>query len=408
MSPPLSSPPLIPVDPMGEVEPAGVLELEVLTSPPVPLRFLPRGGRYYLLTSGAGAAWASLAVRAGTVRVRIPPSAATETRWVRRVTDPAEASSVRAEFARAVGAPEFDRWFPAADRVLSLETEAPAHPPGHLERVVEEFDASVERYESAFANSPFERYLKRRSLERLLPLFAGADPLLEVGAGVGLETLPLLAAGHRITAVDVSERMLARLEARAREAGLAAALRTRRGRLASLGAELGDVPPGSFRGAYSTYGAFDLEPDLAGVGAALGRLLGPGAPLFVAVLNRFGIAPLGYEFLLGGTGPVRARLRRPVPAGAVRYPLDIYPRSPGELTRLLAPEFDRVGLTTPSALLPPFESPRRLSALGPRSVDRLHRFDVRLARSPLGVALGEWVFLTFRRRGDAAPARRDL
>src|SRR5438093_3301811 len=50
--------------------------------------------------------------------------------------------------------------------------------------------------------------------------------LLEIGAGAGRYTLPLLRAGYRIDALDLSPRALARLEERARAEGLGDRLRT--------------------------------------------------------------------------------------------------------------------------------------------------------------------------------------
>jgi Methyltransferase domain len=374
------------------------LAIESLSGP-VSLLFVERGERLYVIPSGARSAWSIEIVRAGSVRAQ-RPGGSSEVAAARLVTDATVARSIRAAFQEKYGQPAWDRYFAASHKIIELEFGPRARPASYAEQVRNEFDAAAPFYQNAVDSNPFERYLKRRSLEYLRSLFFGRDPLLEIGPGTGFETLPLLAEGHRILALDLSEGMLAELRQRAEALGVAERLSTRSGRLGALGAALADVPRGAYAGAFSTFGAFNLEPDLGEVPAALGRVLAPGAPLCVGVLNPFGTVPLLYEGLIAGWTGVRGRLSNPIRARGNRYPLDIYYSSARSLGRRFAPGFVLESVRTISVLAPPFRSPRLLRGFSPRAFRRAEQLDRWLCRSSLANALGEWVLVTLRRTND--------
>ena len=87
----------------------------------------------------------------------------------------------------------------------------------HFERLADEYAREAAVFD-LHSESLFRRFLA-----------VSAPPgrhLLEIGAGAGRYTLPLLRAGYRIDALDLSPRALARLAERARAEGLSERLRT--------------------------------------------------------------------------------------------------------------------------------------------------------------------------------------
>jgi len=77
------------------------------------------------------------------------------------------------------------------------------------------FDHAADYYDETRGLSPAVQEETARVLKAEL---AGADPVLDVGAGTGLVTLPLARAGIRVHGLDLSERMLERLARKARRA----------------------------------------------------------------------------------------------------------------------------------------------------------------------------------------------
>jgi ubiquinone/menaquinone biosynthesis C-methylase UbiE len=77
------------------------------------------------------------------------------------------------------------------------------------------FDHAVEYYDETRGLSPEVQEETARVLQAEL---GGAGPVLDVGAGTGLVTVPLATAGVQMHALDLSERMLERLAQKARGA----------------------------------------------------------------------------------------------------------------------------------------------------------------------------------------------
>jgi len=267
-----------------------------------------------------------------------------------------------------------------------------------LEILEQEFDAVAAGYTDAVRSNAIELFVKETTRDRLLRAFPSSEGLLEIGSGTGFETLPLLSAGHRITVVDISARMLAELSARAQVAALDGRLTCRPGRLSELEAALHGVESATFDGAFSTFGAFNLEAGLGSAPATLARVLRPGARLIFTTLNRPGAFPIVWEVAIGNGRHALHRARSVLPAGSIRYPLTVYPRNPSFWDRELAPHFRRVATLPVSVTAPPFESPRVVRWLGPVGGARARRWDERLSRLGALSPLGEWSFLTYERR----------
>jgi SAM-dependent methyltransferase len=320
--------------------------------------------------------------------------------------DRRRADEARDAFRAKYGSGVWGHHFPLRTNVIVLRP-APGGPARtHAERVRDEFDATAPYYRERTESDPVESHLKARSVALLLREFAGRDPLLEIGPGTGVETLPLLRAGHHVTAVDISPKMLEELVARARGEGVAERLTPRGGQLRTIATDLSDLPSGSFSGGFSTFGALNLEPELEAAVPGIARLLSPGSVFVAGVLNRFAAMPLAFELVRGGPRPLVSRLRRPVLAEAIRYPLDIWPWTLHEYDQFFVPFFERVRVAAVSALAPPFRADRVLAQLSPQGRRRLVSLDDALVRSPWGRRLSEWLLILYRRTDVPAMTSR--
>jgi SAM-dependent methyltransferase len=253
-------------------------------------------------------------------------------------------------------------------------------------------------YTAAVQGNAVDRYLRERSRPRIIATMAERDPLLEIGCGTGLETLDVMRAGHHVTAVDISPNMLAELTARADRAGLRPFLTTVRGALNTIDSSLAAAPDSSFRGAYSTFGALNIEPDLVPLGRALGRVLASGSPFFAGVLSRTAIVPQLWQWAAGHPEEARARSRCPIPASGARFPLQLYPLGAAELQTALGDQFRLRRVEAASVLAPPTDYPKARRRTPPAMRRSAARVDSALARIPGVRGWGDWLFLTFERR----------
>jgi SAM-dependent methyltransferase len=383
----------------GSVERQPSLRLSLPGLSGLELTFVEDGGATFVIPTRTGTAWSVAALKAGECRVQLPGRQATLCS-ARLVTDRDQADRVRSLFRAKYGDTHFERYFAQSLKVVALWPGVPASPRQYLDQVREEFDAVAPAYSRSIESNPFARELRRRSTAEILAKMAHADPLLEIGSGTGAETLPLLAAGHHVLAVDISAGMLRELSTRAASAGTSDRLTTRLGPASDLEALLRDLPDGYFGGGYSTFGALNLEPTLAPLAAPLGRLLRPGSPLVAGVLNREAVVPLVYAFASGHPRQAIQRLSIQVPAGR-EFALDVYPTTVRAIARTFARDFELAACMAASVLAPPDDAPRLRRWLGPGGLRLARAMDERLRRRRVFARWSEWLLVTLRRRAPS-------
>jgi ubiquinone/menaquinone biosynthesis C-methylase UbiE len=372
------------------------LELRVNGAAPVRLLFVERAARLFVVPTGPGAGWWVALLRAGGGEIT-RPGGRVERVASALVTDEAAATEIRRALRRKYGEEAWRRYFPGTVRVIELDPARSPLPrsPGELAR--DEFDAIAPAYDAGVATKSFERHLKVRTAQIFTATLARGAPLLEIGPGTGQHTLPMLALGHRVVAVDPSEGMLAQLVRRAKAEGLEAGLTVRVASLGELVPALEEFPERSFGGAFSAFGAFNLEESVASVGPTLARWIRPGGHVVFTVLGRPGWVALAWELGMGRPRAGFARLNSVVPAGAIRYPLDLYLRTPSEWDHVLRPMFRRTRVEAVSTLTPPFESEKVARAMGASGRARAIQVDDWLNRRTSLAPLAEWVALTYER-----------
>ncbi|MGW7279654.1 class I SAM-dependent methyltransferase [Streptomyces sp. NPDC054844] len=121
-----------------------------------------------------------------------------------------------------------------------------------------------------------------RCVSSALDLSPGAA-VMDLACGTGRHSVPLSAAGYRVTGVDLMEHYLCQARARTRDAGqhvefVQADMR-----------DLGALPQGSFDAVVSlhtSFGFFDTEDENLSVLTQIRRVLAPGGRFLIDVMNR--------------------------------------------------------------------------------------------------------------------------
>jgi SAM-dependent methyltransferase len=368
-------------------------------SGPVPLGFTEEGGVVFLVARDRGARWPVELLRTGTADLALPDRGVRGTPHL--ISDRNEQARILGLFREKYGPDRFARWYDHPARVLRVAVDAGSGDRGpgsehYYDWLQSEFDNVAEDYDHHITGNRMNRLLRNRSLAWLGPRFSGRPRLLEIGCGSGMETLPLLRAGHQVVAVDISEQMLATVRSKADHEGLANRLETRHLRARDLGRLVSDLGPESIDGAYSTYGALNCEPDLTPIPAALHRLMRPGAPFVAGVYNRWCLFEMaGYSASLQ-TSRALGRRRNPVPVGGSRFCVDVYAHSVNDFRRLFRNGFVVERVEGVPVMLPPSDLTAYAEKFA-RHFERLAGWDARIgARWPFN-QLGDHFLMTFVR-----------
>jgi SAM-dependent methyltransferase len=379
-----------------------VVQVRAGNGEPHPVLYWEEAGALYFLPSSTATRWLHDALKEGGCTVQWSDGR-TAACSAELFADPDEATRIRARFREKYGGAVYDLYFGPRAKIVRLILGGRVTRRTATDLLEQEFDAVAAGYLDTVHANRIELYVKEATRQRLLDAFPAHERLLEIGAGTGFETVPILRAGHSVDVVDLSPRMLEELTARAAEAGVGDGLRCRPGRLSQLEEVLRDLPDRAFGGAYSTFGAFNLEGELGSAPATFARVLPRGARLVFTSLNRPGALPVLWELTIGNRTGAFRRARTEMPPGTVRYPLTVYPRNPSWWDRALAPHFVRVATLPVSVTAPPFESPRLVRWLGHSGGRRARRWDAWLSGRPLLTPFGEWSFLTYERVGRPSP-----
>lgn len=364
---------------------------------PVPVRFLATGREAIVAAGDPLPRWATEAEGHSTLVVRFPSHDHWQLARTRELTPP-ELAVAREAFDRQFGSGFWDRHFGPRARAFSIswpeaEERRPAQDP-----VQEEFDALASSYADRIASQPVQRYLRARAQEILARSFPTPGRLIEFGPGAGAQTLPMLRAGHRLLAIDPSPRMVEELRQRAMRANVEAQLTTRVGTLGDASELLADQPDASFDGAFSFFGAVNLEVRLELAARPLARVLKPGARWVVGTLNR---APLVAVVELALAGHVRLAFQRLGPElevdGYLRR-LVVRPMNGTELAHRFADSFERAAAEPLSVVAPPFFSPRLEHFWGGTGAAQIARWDRWFCRFPTLSKVAEHLVVTLVRR----------
>jgi len=275
------------------------------------------------------------------------------------------------------------------------ENAAKALPPA-----VRAFDALAPVFDERFGAWKSVTAQRRAVRRALVAGFPEGARLIELGGGTGEDALFLARAGRRVLVTDGAPAMVARVRAKAREAGLSGSVTAERTTLEELDAWAAARRGDTFDGAFSNFASLNCVADHASVARGLARLLPPGKHALLVV---FGPCCPGEMLVLLARGKARAAFRRLArrPASAhvggetfaVTYP------SPGRLARAFTPWFHLQRMFGVGVFVPPSSAEPAASRF-PRVLEALERLD-RLAARPLAL-LGDHVLLDFERTDVSA------
>jgi SAM-dependent methyltransferase len=356
----------------------------------------------YLVARERSTRWPTDLLRSGVADLEFE---ATRIRGsVELVVDPAERGRILELFRARYGVTRFARYYERPARILRVRRDGGQRlaPSERYYRWLEsEFDYVADDYDQQFSANRMSRWLRDRSLSTLRRMFSRPSSLIEIGCGSGVETLPMLRAGHELLVVDLSERMLEVVRRKARAEGLAERLRTVRRRASEIGSLEDAAAEVALSGGYSTFGAMNCEADLSPVAAGLTRTLPPGSPFLAGVFNRWCLFELaGYSLTLQ---PRRAfsRRQRPIAVGDSRFGVDFYAYSVMDVRAAFQPGFQMAGVEGLPVLLPPSDLVRFAERYS-RHFELLARVDQALgARFPMSY-LGDHFLLELRRGSSDA------
>jgi ubiquinone/menaquinone biosynthesis C-methylase UbiE len=134
------------------------------------------------------------------------------------------------------------------------------------------------------------RYAHHYHLRDLFGSLAGSDgDLLEVGSGIGVDSIQLARCGFRVTAIDLTDNALAIAREFAAARGVAIDFRVGN-------AERLDFADASFDAVYS-FGVLHHTPDIERAVAEVRRVLRPGGTAYVMLYHRYSLVNLVHRLL---------------------------------------------------------------------------------------------------------------
>lgn len=167
------------------------------------------------------------------------------------------------------------------------------------------FDPLAKSYDTVFTDSALGRVYRGATWRWLDAAFETGQQVLEIGCGTGEDAVHLARRGVRVVATDPSPVMIETTRAKAEAAGLGkmiTALQVDAGRIHEL--------VGKFDGAFSSFGALNLVPDLAPVADRLAERLRPRARLVLGIMGPVVPWEWVWYLLRGRPGKAFRRLRR--------------------------------------------------------------------------------------------------
>lgn len=264
-----------------------------------------------------------------------------------------------------------DDWRHAPRKPATLESTVNSSP----------FDEMATDYDVAFSSATLGRELRRIVWERIGPLFAAGQHVLEIGCGTGEDAVWLARRGVAVTATDASARMVdvARAKVERADGG-----RTAEFHCVAMENLAGRFGGRMFDGVFSSFGAINCAHDIPATVRDVAGLVRPGGRLVWVVMGRH--VPWEWAWYLA-RGDWRRASRRYRAGGTIWRGLRIVYPTPRELAAALAPYFAVSGVLPLGWALPPSYAAGWSDRM-PRLFAALAGLERRAARAaPLAAAL---------------------
>jgi ubiquinone/menaquinone biosynthesis C-methylase UbiE len=146
------------------------------------------------------------------------------------------------------------------------------------------FDAAAPAYDETFTERLPGRWFRDTVWSSVKPAFQKGDHVLDLGCGTGEDAVWLAGQGVRVTAVDVSERMLRAALDKAEKAGVSESIRFLQKDLSALSEDTTGLSP-SYDGVLSNFGALNCVEDLKALAETLSGRIRPGGQAFLVLMG---------------------------------------------------------------------------------------------------------------------------
>lgn len=233
---------------------------------------------------------------------------------------------------------------------------ADASPYRHLE---DGFDLLAADYDEDVGGNAVGMRMRSVFRQALGTTFSPRDFLFEIGCGTGMEALWLASRGAQVVATDISDAMVAQVQAKARAEGLSERVSCRKLSARDIGVLAREFGQETFDGGYCHAGALNMEPEIAVVPASVHDLLKPHARFVCSVINKVSLFEVVFYPLvlrprkafrrLGNVVPIP--ISRKPPLSRYVVPARFY--SPREMIRLFQKGFSLERLQALQVFLPP-------------------------------------------------------
>ncbi|MHB8360269.1 MAG: class I SAM-dependent methyltransferase, partial [Thermoplasmataceae archaeon] len=296
----------------------------------VPLAYAKNKDEVYVVSSGTKSRWPSEILRIGHCKITIDGIEFKVS--ANLVTESAQREIIMDLMRNKYGKEKTKNWFSEASRVITLEKIKIEDEGNYIKNynrwLKDEFDAIAEHYDHHIYGNYINNYLRERSVSLMKNFFNGYGNLLEIGSGTGTETLEMLRSGHRVTAIDISDKMNQILMKKAKDANLDSLLITRTAKASEIAAFKEDFKTPRFDGIYSNYGALNCERDLDNVIEQIDQILRPGGRVVLGIYNKICVSEMVAHVIGIKPGRIFERLSNCIMEGNSRFCIDVFPYSP--------------------------------------------------------------------------------
>jgi len=255
----------------------------------------------------------------------------------------------------------------------------------------EYWDLAADRYDDVFPNKITGQAQRFAVWQEFARIFHSGDHVLELNCGTGIDAVHLAERGIRVTACDISPRMIlaARRRAALSNAGHLVDFQTLPTQQI---AELGDR--GYFDGAFSNFSGLNCVGDLSTPARDLGRLLKVGSHLLVCVIGRWVPIEIAWYFAHGQISRPLRRFRSSQFSRDGR--VTVHYHSGAALKRIFAPEF-KLRARRGISVVMPTQQFENWAAGSPQAFQRLARWDRQIGGLPILRNFGDCSLFDFER-----------
>jgi SAM-dependent methyltransferase len=256
------------------------------------------------------------------------------------------------------------------------------------------FDAVADEYHDSNTANPILQHMRDRAVATLRRHVPAGATVLDLGCGPGTDHPAMLAAGYRVTAIDISPEMVRRAQRRADAAGGP----HRPTILCRSIDDLDTFPSASFDAAFSNLGPLNCVDDLARAARLIHGVVRPGGVVVVSVIGRVCPWEIALHCARGDFNRAFLRFREsatPVPLKNGTVWTTYYSPASFEETFAVA-GFTRTELFALGAVAPP-PYVEAFAKRHPLFVGRLQQLDDVVGRWPGVRSLGDHFVMVLRR-----------